>query len=1241
MAPKTFEKILSEIRGKPVLVANRGIPARRIVRTLREQFQAISVLTVTDVDKTSPAASSARELLLLGEDPRSYLDIDLIIRKAKRRGVVAIHPGWGFAAEDDTFPQKCDEAGIIFIGPTSEAMRKLGNKVEVRKLAQEIGVPVVPGSEGSVSIPEARRIAKEMGYPIMLKAEGGGGGRGISEIYTDEQLESAFNKASALALASFGNPRLYVEKLLTNIRHIEIQVIADKYGNVFAFDERDCTVQRKHQKLIEITPSPWPGLTEELRERLKKYATELVRAVNYHSLCTVEFLVDGQGLPYLIEVNTRLQVEHGITEMRYGIDLVEEQIAVAFGAKLRFNKSNTKPSVKAMQCRINCEDPRQNFQPNAGVITRYVSPGGQGIRLDSCVSVGYDFPSQYDSAAALLISFGHEWPKVYKIMERALREYMISGVKTTIPFHLQVLRHPKFQQTDYDTKFIDQTPELLCYTDEESEEIRLSHLVAEISAKGYNPYVALDKYRGRHDKRLGRFNPVLPKLDFDAWKSPYPRGDAKALLDYIRDTRAQGVVHFTDTTTRDITQSNSGNRFRLAEDRIVGPYLDNCGFFSLENGGGAHFHVAMLANMTYPFTEAADWNVFAPKTLKQILIRSTNVLGYKPQPRNLMRKTGEMICEHYDIIRCFDFLNHVDNMRPFAEVALAHEKDGRVFEPAISLSWSPTRQGLFTVEHYLGVADEIVDMCAKVAGTSAKKVAKRVILGLKDMAGVCPPKFMRELVTALRARYPELILHYHRHFTDGLFVPAVAAACEAGAHITDVAIGAAVRWYGQGEVLSTAAYLEELGLTNTLNKEMIRQTGFVLKQIMPYYDRYTAPYFRGVDYDVVEHGMPGGATSSSQEGALKQGYIHLLPYMLKFLAGTRKIVHYHDVTPGSQITWNTAFLAVTGAYKRGGEREVLHLLEVLEEVASTPESKLTKAVKEDRLLLYRDSNDAFRQLLLGKFGKLPLGFPPEWVYQSAFGPEYRRALAERTQESPLEALPDLDFKAEHKALRLRLQRQPTDEEFIMYLNHPGDALKAIEFRSKFGDPNNLPLDVWFEGLETGQEITFEDARGKPHLMHILDISNPDDRGMSVVRYVLDSEILSSQVKVEEAKDRALVGVEMADPANIHHVASPCNGDLWVMHVSPGDFVKAGEELFNISVMKQEKSIFAPVDGIVKRVLKDADFQQNKKMVPVKEGELLVELGPVPRSCPSCKEPLSRDEYNFCPYCGHNVDENGV
>ena len=1229
---KTFEQVLEEVKGKRILVANRGIPARRICRSIRERFDAIAVMTATDIDKTSPSASAAQELMLLGDEPSAYLDTDKIIRLAKRMGIVAIHPGWGFASEDETFPAKCEKAGIIFIGSAAESMKLLGNKVEVRNLALRLGIPVVPGSEFAVDVEEARAVSHQIGFPVMLKAEGGGGGKGIFVVHSSEELEDAFVKASVMAQASFGNPSLFVERYLTNVRHIEIQVIADQYGNIFAFDERDCTIQRNHQKLIEITPSPWTGMTEKLRARLKEYSRMLVREVGYYSLCTVEFLVAEDGTPYLIEVNTRLQVEHGITECRYGIDLVEEQLAVAFGAKLRFSEENIAPVHMAMQVRINCEDPQDSFTPNAGIITRYVSPGGPGVRLDSNLSAGYEFPSNYDSAGALLQAYGHDWEKVIAIMSRALREYYIGGLKTTIPFFRQVLKHPKFRAADFDTNFIAKHPEILHYTDMEPEAERLSRLVAEISTKGYNPYVQLGEYRSVDTPRMMPFNPVLPPISRELrdTPSPYPTGDRTALLDFVRDS---GYVHFTDTTTRDGTQSNSSNRFRLAEDVLVAPYLDNCNFFSLENGGGAHFHVAMLANMTYPFSEADEWNRLAPKTLKQVLVRSTNMLGYKPQPRNVMRITAEMVCEYYQVLRSFDFLNHIENMLPFAEVAL--DNKGVVFEPAISLSWAKG----FDIQHYLGVTQSIMDNCAKLLGMDPKRASRHIILGLKDMAGVCPPNFIRDLITALRKEWPELVLHYHRHFTDGLYVPSVGAAAKAGAHIIDVSIGAAVRWYGQGDVLSTAAYMEdELGLQTNLNKSMIRDTNFVLKQMMPDYDRYVAPYFQGVDYDVVEHGMPGGATSSSQEGALKQGYIHLLPYMLKYLAGIRKIVRYHDVTPGSQITWNTAFLAVTGAYKRGGDEEVKFLLEVLEHITSRPEEEITPDMKLARLEIYRDCNNAFKDLLLGKFGKLPLGFPPDWVYQSAFGAEYREAIRSRTEASPLKALHDVNLDAERKGIAELINREPTEEEFVMYLNHPGDAVKTIKFKSKFGDPNKLPLDVWFEGIKPGEEVQFFDSNGKPHQMTLISISPLQESGACIVRYVLDSEILSYEVQMGSPLASAAKGAPKADPNDLYQIGAPSSGDLWIMYVHPGDIVKKGDELFNVSIMKQEKSVLAPVDGIVKRVLKSADYRGNRKMVPVKEGELLVELAPVPLTCsnPACGKPVTMDGAKFCPHCGSSI-----
>ncbi len=1232
MAPITMEDLFVYLKDKSILVANRGIPGRRICRSIRERLHANAILTATDVDKTSPAASAAQELMLLGSDPTSYLDIDLIISKAKKRGVVAIHPGWGFASEDDNFPRKCEEAGIIFIGANADAMKMLGNKVEARRIAQELDIPVVPGSEGSVSVEEAKKLIREIGMPAMLKAEGGGGGRGIFVIRDESTLEDAFVKASTMAEASFGNPRLFVEKYLERVRHIEIQVIADKYGNVFACDERDCSVQRNHQKLIEITPSPWEGMTEELRARLKEYSCRLAKAVNYHSLCTVEFLVTEEGQPYLIEVNTRLQVEHGITECRYGIDLVETQIALAFGVPLTLNDENTKGHLSALQVRINCEDPRRGFAPNAARITRYVSPGGPGIRMDSNLSAGYDFPSNYDSAGSLLIAYGLGWDKTRSIMERALDEYVVAGVKTTIPFYRHILQNENFKNADFDTTFVEKNPQLFSYQDLEPEAERLSRLIVEISARGYNPHVQLGEYRTFDTPRMPNFEPVLPNISRQVrmTKSLYPMGDRKALLDYVRDSNK---VHFTDTTTRDFTQSNSGNRFRLAEDKLVGPYLDNCQFFSLENGGGAHFHVAMMANMTYPFSEAKAWNTFAPKTLKQILVRSTNVLGYSPQPRNLMKRTCEMICENYHIIRCFDFLNDIRNMRPMAEVVLG--RDDVVFEPALSLSISKG----FDVDHYLDVTKETLQMVASILGCDEKKASESIILGLKDMAGICPPRFMRELVTKLRNKWPSLVLHSHRHYTDGLFVPSVAEAAKAGAHILDVGLGAAVRSYGQGDVLATAAFVEEeLGLETVINKDMIRDANFVIKQIMPYYDRYCSPYFQGIDHDVVNHCMPGGATSSSQEGAMKQGYIHLLPYMLRFLAGTRQIVRYHDVTPGSQITWNTAFLAVTGAWKRNGLTAVEKLLSVLEKVVANSEDEHSKNLQKERLSLYQDCNDAFRNLLLGKFGKLPLGFPPDWVYQSAFGAKWESALSERTDDSPLQHLDPTDVIAEEYACADIIKRAPTEEELVLYLNHPGDAIKVMQFQDKYGDPNAIPLDVWFEGLVPGRELQFTDEGGKPHQLNIYSIGNMDERGVVEVRYGLDSQTMSHEIKLASATGSSHLDLQMADTNNRDEIGAPSSGDLWVTYVQAGDIVSKGQELFNISIMKQEKAVLSPRNAMVKTVLKAADYKNSRKMVPVIEGELIMELVDIPLICENheCKKPLAINNAKFCPHCGTSI-----
>ncbi len=1210
-------------------VANRGIPALRVGRTIME-MGGIYAAFFTAVDKTAPHVSKADRAYSLSSVD-GYLDIKEIVRLAKKRKIRALHPGWGFAAEDNTFPSMCEEDGIIFIGPSEGPMRKLGNKVKAREIAKSISVPVIEGSEGAVSLEEAKELAKRIGFPLMIKSEGGGGGRGVVAVNSPEELERQFHTASSMAEASFGNPNLYIEQYLPFVRHLEIQVLCDKYGNVIALDERDCSCQRRYQKLLEITPSPWQGVSSELRNALKEAAKKIVTAVGYDSISTIEFLVDEEQNFYFIEANTRLQVEHGISELVYGIDVVEEMIRVAFGEKLRLKQEQLESRGFAMQCRINFEDPQNNFMPNTGTVTRYLSPGGEGVRLDSCVFGEYEFPKAYDSLGSLLMTHGSTWRKTVAIMGRALSEYFIGGLKTTIPFHKKIISHPKFKEGEVHTKFIESTPELISYRDITSEPIRLAGLMAEITAMGYNPYIGLGPYRKFEDSRLGPMQVAQvyssKKTTKHDYRPPFMPDDHRDAV--LANLRGSEFVEFCNTTPRDVTQSESGNRFRLFDDRLIGPLIDQCGYVSIENGGGAHYHVAMLGCMTDPWMEAEEWNRIAPNTQKMILIRSTNILGYAPQARKVMERTGRMIIKHYHVIRCFDFLNHIENMVPFAEIVLQDET--RIFQPAISLSWA---EG-FTVKHYLSVLHDILSMVGRVLGCSKAEASKQIIFCLKDMAGVCPPRFMYDLISAILDKYPELVIQYHRHITDGLSIPALGSAAKAGARILDVADGPAVRFYSQAPVLSVAAYIEgEIGLKTRLDKEKIREVGFVLKQIMPTYDHYCRPTFLGPDHDVTRHGLPGGATSSSQEAALKQGYAFLLPHILLILELCRKIIRYHDVTPGSQVTWTNGYMMAATAYERGGLAEVERMINTLKKVTATEESKLDEKVKQDRLVLFAHANDALKNLLLGKFGKLPLGWPPDWVYQSVFGENWSDAVANRTEESPLTLLPPVDMKEAEAELAGHIGRKPTENEIVNYLNHPGDALKLIKNLEKYGDPNVLPDDIWFEGLEEGQEREFVTSDGKVHTIKILRRRKVNRRGIRRVRYQLDYEVFVADIKVAEGVE-AGPRRKMADSKNPYHIAAPFDSDLWLVHKKEGDPVKAGEEVLNLSLMKTECAVTSPVDGVVKRVVVFADYKADKKMTPVKKGALLMELAPPRDHCKNCRAEIE-DGYKFCPNCGYNL-----
>lgn len=1230
---------MDSFAGVKIGVANRGIPALRIGRTIRE-MGGTYVAFYTEADKSAPHVSSAHQAFALPGD--NYLNLVEIVGIAKQNGIKALHPGWGFAAENASFPKMCQENGIIFIGPSHDAMRRLGNKVEALRLAERAGVPVVPGSGGAVNPQQAREVAERLGYPVLIKSEGGGGGRGIVLVESAEDLEKHFLTATTMAEVSFGNPNLFIERFLRNVRHLEIQILRDHHGKVIALHERDCSLQRKNQKLVEITPTPWPAMTPKLRKDLKEAAIALVTEAEYDSLATIEFLVEETGRFYFMEANTRLQVEHGITELLYNIDLAEKMIRIAFGDKLALREQDLQPRGCAIQCRINFEDPQQDFQPNAGRITRYYPPGGKGVRLDACVFDGYEFPKAYDSAGALLMAHGANWTKARHIMERALDEYIIQGPKTTIPFHRKIIRNDSFQHGIFDTKFIERTPGLMNYRDLEPEYVRLSYLMAEITARGYNQYIGLGPYRSFGDSRMGpsplalakvteieEGEPLVdPAVTRPRYRPPFdpqaPRGE---ILQFLRTSE---YVEFCNTTPRDITQSDSSNRVRLYDDRLYGPLIDQCGYAMIENAGGAHYHVNMIGNMTDPWHEAAQWNVFAPHTPKLILTRSTNLLGYAPQGREVMHRTIELIVKHFHVVRCFDFLNHIENMVPLAEVVLQSEHN--IFAPAISFSWA---EG-FTVAHYGEVLEEILEMVARILGGTREEAAREIILVIKDMAGVAPPRFVRDVVSSIKDTYPDLIVQYHRHNTDGLGVPALGAAAEAGAKILDVGDGPAVRFYGQPAVLPTVAYLEgELGLKTRLDKEKIREAAFVLKQLMPVYDRYVRPMFLGPDHDVVHHGLPGGATSSSQEAALKQGYAFLLPYILVVLELYRKIIRYHDVTPGSQVTWTNGYLMVVKAYERGGMNEVRRCMDLLRKVIETPEDELSEREKKDRLVLYEHANDSLRNLLLGKFGRLPLGWPPDWVYRSVFGDKWRDEIAERTEESPLTSLPPVDIASVQQDLTQHIGRTPTEEELVNYLNHPGDALKLISALEEFGHPNRIPDDIWFEGLALNVAREFQTSDGKFHTIKAIYISRDVNTvGQRIIRYELDQEVFEKRVAVEEPRDLS-GALEMADPRNPYHIAAPFDADLWIVHKQVGDTVEVGEELLNLSLMKMETAVTSPVAGVVHRVLVTANYKIDRKMVSVTKGQLLLELVPSSMTCPSCEAHLDPG-HKFCPRCGAPV-----
>jgi len=664
---------------------------------------------------------------------------------------------------------------------------------------------------------------------------------------------------------------------------------------------------------------------------------------------------------------------------------------------------------------------------------------------------------------------------------------------------------------------------------------------------------------------------------------------AKKIVKAIRDS---GEIWLTNTGPRDTGQSDYKNRFTLHDMSRLIPVYNESGYFSVEIHGGARLHQNLLNNKIDSFEEARIWTEGMPQVLTQTLIRATNVWGYRMYPRNVVKLAVRAFLEAIDVWRCFDFLNYVPNMEPVAEEVL---RGGKIFEPSISFTESDDASD----RYYLRVVREIVALCGGTDG---------IILCVKDMAGVGSPDRIRRLIDAILQQHPDLLILYHRHATDGLVIPAMAAAAKAGARLFDVTDDAFSRFYGHPPVRPLVRYLRELGFSVRLDMEKAGEATDVIRGFIRNYEKYESPY-KGFSHDVISHRMPGGAFPSSFEQAEKGGFLDLMPFILKGMAYGNRIIKYFDVTPGSQISWTTWAGIIQRIHKEGGEQEVRRLFHVLEKYFQAGERRegLTQAEENLLLRLYAGATDDLKNLLLGKLGPLPFGWPKDWVYRSVFGEEWKeRVAAERLESSPLSHLPDEDLERSRKAMEEELGRPPTDEEFLLYLMHPKASIDYLKFRLTYGDTTVLPTAVWFQGLRRPGDSVSITLSGKPHVIRLVSIGE----GVGGIKQVVLSVDNIMHVFPVDLPEAALArkAVRKADPAVKGEVGASVQGTVWRIGtkdraLKSGDRLRKGEEIMNVEVMKTENAVKSPLAGVIREICVQVnDMVEERQLLAVIEPE---------------------------------------
>ena len=1152
-------------RIRKLLVANRSEIAIRIMRAASE-LGIRTVAVYAAEDRFSLHRFKADESYLVGEGKKpiaAYLDIADIIRIAKEAHADAIHPGYGFLSENPEFAEACAQNGIIFVGPKPEVMRTLGNKVAARAAAVAAAVPVMPAT-GALprDIVEAKAMAEEIGYPLMLKASWGGGGRGMRVVESADELPGQLEVARREAAAAFGNDEMYLEKLVRRARHVEVQVLGDTHGNLVHLFERDCSVQRRNQKVVERAPAPY--LDEETRGQLCASALRLARTVGYTHAGTVEYLMDADsGKFYFIEVNPRIQVEHTVTESVTGIDIVKAQIRISEGARIGDvgdegeegagvpAQERIRLNGHALQCRVTTEDPENSFTPDYGRITTYRSASGFGVRLDGGTAYsGAVITPYYDSLLVKVTTWAPTSDEAIARMDRALREFRIRGLATNLAFLENVVNHPHFRSGECITRFIDTSPELFRFARRRDRATKLLKFIGEVNVNG-NP-----EMKGRTPPALPLPPPVLPKLAANAPIPPGTRDKLAALgpegfAQWMRDQRQ---VLVTDTTMRDAHQSLFATRMRSADMLAIAPYYARRlpELFSLECWGGATFDVAMRFLKEDPWERLYRLRDRVPNILFQMLLRASNAVGYTNYPDNVVRHfVQQAATAGVDVFRVFDSLNWVENMRVAID---AVRESGRLCEATICYTGDlldPTRTK-YGLDYYVRMAKKL-----EQAGAN--------IIGIKDMAGVCKPFAARALVKALRDEVG-LPLHFHTHDTSGISAASVLAAVEAGCDAVDAAMDAMSGLTSQPSLGSIAAALAGTGRCTGLDRSAVFAVSQYWEGVRQAYAPFEADIRAGTS-DVYRHEMPGGQYTNLREQARAMGLEHRWGEVSQAYADVNRLFgDIVKVTPTSKVVGDMALFMVANDYTP-------------DEVADP------------------DKEIAFPESVVSLF-KGELGFPAD-----GFPKDLERKVLKDAR--PLEGrpgahLPPADLEAVGKELERATGRAAIETDVASYLMYPKVFRDFVQHRLQYGDVSVLPTPVFFYGLQEGQEISVDIDRGKTLVIRLLGMTEMPGEGQVKLFFELNGQPRS--IRIDKAGAVAAAAQPKAEEGNACHIGAPMPGMIVTVAVAEGKKVSKGDPLVSLEAMKMETMIRAERDAIVRRVLVKPGMVVGAK-------DLMIELAP--------------------------------